>query len=125
MEKTPASTFGTWLKSKRAEKGLTLRAFAEKSGIDPGNLSRYERGIISPPQDEALTRIGRALGLREGSEDWRTLHDLAAICAGRIPRDLAEDPELVGRLPVLFRAARGKRLGRDELIRLAERIRRG
>ena len=125
MEKTPASTFGEWLKIQRTETGLTLRTFADKCGIDPGNLSRYERGVVPPPQGETLTRIAAALGLREGSEDWQMLHDLAAITAGRIPKDLAEDPALVGRLPVLFRAARGKKLSRDELLRLAERIRRG
>ncbi len=119
-----ATTFGDWLKAKRAERRITLRAFAEASGLDPGNLSRYERGLLPAPQGEALERIAGALGLKEGSEEWQTLHDLAAITAGRIPKDLAEDPALVGRLPVLFRVARGKKLTRELLLRLADRIRR-
>ncbi len=125
MGRDRANAFGEWLKGKRAERRITLRAFAEKCGIDPGNLSRYERGLLPPPQGGGLGRIGKALGLREGSEDWQTLHDLAAIRAGKLPRDLAEDPSLAARLPVLFRAARTKKLTREELLRLAERIRRG
>lgn len=117
-------SFGAWLKEQRARKKMTLRAFALKAGIDPGNLSRYERDIIPPPQGDTLDQIAQALGLREDSEDWQTLHDLAAVAAGRIPKDLAEDPALVGRLPVLFRAARVKKLTREVLLRLADRIRR-
>jgi len=118
-----ARTFGEWLKSLRAEKKLTLRSFAVKAGIDPGNLSRYERGVLPPPQDEAvLERIGNALGLRQGSADWREMVSLAAVGAGRIPPDIASDPELIQALPILFRAVKGKKLGREELIRLARKI---
>ena len=118
------TTFGDWLRAKRVERGITLRAFAEASDLDPGYLSRYERGLVPAPQGEALQRIAKALGLKEDSEDRQTLQDLAAISAGKIPRDLAEDPALVGRLPVLFCAARGKKPTRAELVSLAERIRR-
>lgn len=118
-------TFGAWLKAKRAEERITLRAFAEKSGIDPGNLSRYERGILPPPLGETLGRVAQALNLKDGSADWQAFHDLAAITAGRIPKDLAEDPTLAGRLPVLFRVVRNKKLSREVLLRLADKIRRG
>ena len=118
-----AETFGEWLKSRRAQRKLTLRVFSEKAGIDPGNLSRYERGLIPPPQGEAvLERVGHALGLRPGSRDWKEMVDLAAVGAGRIPPDVANDPELLKALPVLFRTVKGKKLSRDELIRLARRI---
>ena len=123
MGDRPSSTFGDWVKKRRMELRMTLRAFAERSGLDPGNLSRYERGVLAPPQGETLERIAKALGLRPGSEDWAALQDLAAIGAGKIPKDLAEDPKVASQLPVLFRVARGKKLSRDELLRLAERIR--
>jgi transcriptional regulator with XRE-family HTH domain len=117
------STFGEWLKAKRAEKKLTLRSFAHRAGIDPGNLSRYERGVLPPPQDEAvLERIGNALGFRQGTSDWREMASLAAVGAGRIPPDIASDPELLKALPVLFRAVKGKKLSREELVRLARKI---
>ena len=118
-----AETFGEWLKSRRAQRKLTLRVFAQKAGIDPGNLSRYERGLIPPPQDEAvLERVGHALGLSPGSREWKEMVDLAAVGAGRLPPDVANDPELLKALPVLFRTVKGKKLSREELIRLARRI---
>ena len=120
-----SGTFGDWLKGKRAERRITLRELAEKSGIDPGNLSRYERGVQPPPQGKTLERIAKVLAFKEGSEEWQMLQDLAAAGAGRIPKDLAQDPAVVSQLPLLFRVARGKKLNREELIKLAERIRRG
>lgn len=41
--------FGDVLKAARRGKGLTLRSFCLKNDIDPGNQSKYERGIIPPP----------------------------------------------------------------------------
>lgn len=119
------ASFGAWLKGQRARRRLTLRAFAQKAEIDPGNLSRYERGVLAPPQDEAvLERIGAALGLRPASREWKEMVDLAAIGAGRIPPDIARDPKLLGALPILFRTVKGKKLSREDLIRLAQRIQR-
>ncbi len=119
---TPAS-FGEWLKSQRARKRLTLRVFAKKAGLDPGNLSRYERSVVPPPQDNAvLERIGRALGLKPRSASWSRMVHLSAIGGRRIPRDVAEDPELLKALPILFRTLKGKKLTEEELIRLARRI---
>ena len=47
---------------------------------------------------------------------------LAAVGAGRIPPDIASDPELLKALPILFRAVKGKKLSREDLIRLARKI---
>lgn len=122
MERSTAHTFGEWLRARRAEIGLGLRAFAQQTGLDPGNLSKYERGLLSPPQDPAtLERIATALKLKVGSAEYAEFTDLAAASAGRIPADLAADPKLLARMPLLFRTARGK-MTREELIRLAERL---
>jgi len=75
------------------EIGLGLREFAQKSGIDPGNLSKYERGVLPPPQDEdALGRLAGALKLKKNTEQFQEFTDLAAASAGRIPPDLAANP---------------------------------
>ena len=123
MANSAAPGFGDWLRSRRAEIGLGLRNFAQRTRLDPGNLSKYERGVLPPPQDvETLERIATALKLKRGSPEHREFMDLAAASAGRIPPDLAADPKIVSRMPLLFRTARGK-LTRDELIKLAERLR--
>lgn len=115
-------TFGEWLRARRGGIGLGLRAFAQQTGLDPGNLSKYERGVLSPPQDEeTLERIAVALKLERRSAEYGEFIDLAAASAGRLPPDLATDPKLLARMPLLFRTARGK-MSRDEIIKLAERL---
>jgi transcriptional regulator with XRE-family HTH domain len=115
--------FGEWLRNCREKADLSLRAFALKAGIDPGNLSKYERGVLPAPQDpETLARIGKALRFGKGTSEMQELQDIAAASSGHIPPDLANDPQVVQRMPLLFRTARGK-LTRDELIALAEQLR--
>lgn len=40
--------FGQILREKRHELGLTLRKCAKQYGLDPGNLSKMEHGILKP-----------------------------------------------------------------------------
>jgi hypothetical protein len=49
--------------------------------------------------------------------------DYAAIDAGRIPKYVLEDAELVKRLPIFFRTATGKKPSPEILDRLAEILR--
>lgn len=123
MEHTQDASFGQWLRRKRAELRLPLRVFAREADLDAGNVSKYERGLLPPPQDaEKLKRMCNALHLKEGSEEHMHFMDLASAAAGRIPPDLAADPKLVARMPLLFRTARGKTLTRAQLIELADRL---
>ena len=124
MEGHDRKSFGEWIRARRAELRLSLRAFATASGVDPGNLSKYERGLLPPPQDqERLHAMAIALQLRRGSDSYRHFLDLAAAGAGRIPPDLANDADLVKRLPLLFRTARDRRLTLEQVVELARRIR--
>jgi transcriptional regulator with XRE-family HTH domain len=45
---TIIETFGRALRNLRLAKGLTTREFETRSGIDTGNLSKYERGDREP-----------------------------------------------------------------------------
>jgi len=120
--KAPTTGFPGWVRQRREEIGLTLRSFALETGIDPGNLSRYERGVLPAPQDpKTLTKIATVLKLKPGTVAFQHFLDLAASSAGRIPPDLANNPEILARMPFLFRTAR-KKLTRDELLRLAETL---
>ena len=74
-----ATTFGEFVKARRQARGLTLRAFCEKHGFDPGNVSRLERGLVQPPQDEKkLSEFALTLGLIAGTDDWQEFFDRAA-----------------------------------------------
>lgn len=52
------------LRTVRQAQGLSLRRAAEQAGIDPGHLSRVERGQGGLSID-ALARLANVLGLRE------------------------------------------------------------
>lgn len=87
-------------------------------------MSRLERGKILPPRNRGvLEKYGRALELKKGSDDWYTFFDLAAASRGELPKDLAVDEEILGKLPVLFRCLRGDRIDDEKLNDLIDLIR--
>jgi transcriptional regulator with XRE-family HTH domain len=117
--------FGNYLKSLLAAKRITLREFCRRAEADPGNISRMERGLIPPPQDEhILKRYAGAAEVRYGSDEWYRFVDLAAADRGIVPRDLLSDKEVVKILPVLFRTMRRDRPDEEQLNRLVDKLRR-
>jgi len=120
------NAFGALLKRLRIKRGFTLREFCNRHGFDPGNYSRLERGVFSPPQDrEKLQQYAAALGLSPGDDDWLDFFDTAAASRGEIPQDLLSDEEVVKKLPLLFRTLRAKPVSPENLDELVDRIRRG
>ena len=118
------SGFGSYFKELRIKAGKTLRAFCVEARLDPGNISRLERGLLPPPQSgEKLTEYARALGLKKGSDEWLEFFDRAAADRGQLPKDILADDDLVEKLPLVFRTLRGKKLTKKQLDALAESIR--
>ncbi len=118
------NSFGKLIRDRRAQLRLSLRSFAEKAGMDPGNASRLERGRTAAPEAvEVLSRIATALELRPGSPPYQEFMDQAAAAKGRIPSDLLTDEEVASRLPILFRTLRSKPLSGEQLDELIESIR--
>ncbi len=117
--------FGLFFKKARHRKGLTLRNFCAEYGLDPGNISKMERGLMPPPTKRGiLENYAGFLGVQEGTDDWYEFFDLAAACSGRIPVDVMNDEKLVEKLPVVFRTLRGQKVSSEQLKDLAELIRR-
>jgi transcriptional regulator with XRE-family HTH domain len=117
--------FGELLKEYRLAGGWSLREFCSENGFDAGNYSKLERGRFpAPDSDERIEAYARALGLKEGSDQWFSLFDAAAAQRGRLPSDLLNDDEVIDKLPALFRTIRSEQqsggIDFDELI---ERIR--
>jgi len=116
--------FGEYFKSLRIKKGLTLRGFCMKFNYDPGNISRLERGLASPPKDvTALKEYAKNLGIKEGTTEWHTFVDLASSDAGVIPGDIRSDEEMLKKMPILFRTVRNKKITEEDLSKLIEKIR--
>ncbi|MDI7278114.1 MAG: helix-turn-helix transcriptional regulator [Anaerolineae bacterium] len=120
-----ALTFGEFFRELRFRQGKTLRQFCREWGFDVGNTSRLERDELRAPVDPGkLARYARALGLREGTEEWQRFFDLAAVSAGRIPFEIQNERELVARLPLMCRTLQKKKLSREQLDELIELIQR-
>lgn len=55
--------WGETIRDLRTEQGLSLQALADMSGLDPGHISRAERGLAGLG-DQSRMAIARALGRR-------------------------------------------------------------
>ena len=118
-----SKSFGEMLRELRLNKRLTLRRFCQMTGLDPGNVSRWERNVTAPPQiDDTLNRMAAALGLEEGSDAYEDFFALAAISGGRLPKRVISDGELVAKLPMFFRTLDGRKLTEEQLGALIEKI---
>lgn len=61
--------FGTFVRNRRTELGISLRDFAESLGITPAYLSDIERGNRKAPL-EHLEQISVLLGLQESDMEF-------------------------------------------------------
>lgn len=123
--KHKSSLFGEFFKTKRIEKGLTLREFCRKYGYNPGNMSKIERGILNPPSSqEKLEKYASYLGIKKGTDDYLEFFDRAAACKGELPKEIMEDSEVVKKLPIIFRTMRGKKVTSELLDDLVNKIKR-
>lgn len=115
--------FGEFFKKKRLELGKTLRQFCLENSLDPGNISKLERGLLPPPISEGkLEHYARCLKIKKGSNDWCDFFDLANASAGRIPEEILSDKDLLPKLPLVFRTLRGQKLTKEQLNKLAKEL---
>lgn len=113
--------FGEFFRLKRIALGLSLRAFCERYGYDPGNISRLERNILPPTlDDEKLAGYASALKINRDSQDWVLFYDLAHTTRGQLPADLKNNEQVAKLLPAFFRTMRNKKLDKDKLKKLVE-----
>lgn len=95
------STFGKELRKHRLEVGMSLNELASRTNYGVGNWSKVENGLISPPKDATVTAATSILGI-----NTQHMLDLAAVNKGRLPKDIASDPELRSAMPAYFAKAR-------------------
>jgi transcriptional regulator with XRE-family HTH domain len=124
MQMAPRLTFGELFKKRRITLKKTLRQFCSENKLDPGNISKLERGLMQPPQaSDKLEEYARYLQIKKGSDDWYRFFDLARIEAGRIPEELLKNQMVMASLPILFRTLRGQKISEKKLEKLVELIR--
>ena len=102
---------------------MTLRQFCEVNGFDPGNISKMERGILSPPHsEEKLNLYAKALGIKSGDDEYLTFFDLAKTSKVSASLKNLTDIELLKMLPVLFRTVDSKDITPEKLENIIELI---
>ena len=117
-------SFSEFFKTRRIANRKTLRQFCIGNGLDPGNISKLERGLLPPPQSrEKLEEYAGYLKIKKGSDDWYTFFDLAAAETGRIPEDIMTKENIGNKLPVLFRTLRGQKVTDENLEKLIKMLR--
>ena len=95
------TTFRKYLNSKRIEKRITLRRFAELVGVVPGYISDIENGNKNAPESAVLAEMVRVLGLNK--DEAYEFYDLAAKARDGIAQDL---PNIIKENEVVVRALR-------------------
>ena len=80
--------FGEFLKDKRKERGITVRAMAEKVGVTAGYYCDIESGRRTPIDLDLLDKTIEVLKLLE--TDTQTFYDLAGKARSAAPPDLTE-----------------------------------
>ena len=119
------TTFGQFLKEKRLTLDLSLREFARKVGVQPSNYCNVEADVLPPPPADMLEKIGRALGLKKGTSDYETFHDLAGEGRGEIPADverIVKENELI---PAMLRTVEYEQVSKEQLRGIIEDLRSG
>jgi len=115
--------FGEYFKKRRLAIGKTLRQFCLENGLDAGNISKIERGILPPPRSRGkLENYAACLGIAEGSDEWLEFFDIARTDVGRIPEDILTNKEVVAHLPLVFRTLKGQKLTGEQLEKLAREL---
>ncbi|MBU2573928.1 MAG: helix-turn-helix domain-containing protein [Elusimicrobia bacterium] len=107
--------FGDYFKQLRLNQGKTLRRFCLDSRFDPGNISRLECGLSTPPKETVLKKYALALGLKPDTVDWVKFFTLAQTASGHIPKSITSDKELMAQLPVLFMTINKKKPSAEQL----------
>ena len=120
-----ATTFGQFLKEKRLALDLSLREFARQVGMQPSNYCNVEADVLPPPPPESLEKLCRALGIKKGTSDFESFHDLAAKGRDEIPADverIVKENELI---PAMLRTVEYEQLSKQQLRGIIEDLRSG
>ncbi|PBC74948.1 Helix-turn-helix domain-containing protein [Fibrobacter intestinalis] len=106
-------TFGDFVREKRLNVGVNLRALAKELGIVPAYMSDIEKNHRYPPEKEKIFKIAEVLKLTE--EERNQMFDLAGEArVGTIAPDISDYVTSQSAARVALRKARDLNLGEKE-----------
>ena len=116
-----AINFGQFLKELRQSMNLSLRGFCQTNSLDPGNISKLERGVMPPPHSkQKLAELADSYGLKKNTAEWDKLFDLAekTRASGHFHR--INDQSVLNRLPQFFRTIDNEKLTEEKLDQIID-----
>ena len=99
--------FGSRIRQLRTERGISLREFADRVGIDFTYLSKIENGKVDPPSEEKIKVMASKLDV----ESEALLGLAGKISSEQIRKAVESNPD-VG---VLLRKLQSRRLTHDQV----------
>ena len=119
-----AQTFGSFMRQKREEKGITVRGLATMLGITPAYVSDLEKGNRAAPRrnspKDLLERICQIL--MSTNEDRHRYYDLAAESRDGQYDELNDYLHQHANARLALRVARDRGLDEDGWSAIAEQI---
>jgi len=121
--------FGKYIETKRKEKGINLRKFAQLiDNMAPAYLSDIEKGNRYPPDKDKISMMAEVLSLT--AEETASLFDLAAFDRASVEKEkssaVSSDlPEYIMSsepLRVALRKARDINAGDDDWLKIIEML---
>ena len=81
--------------------------------------------MLPPPPADTLEKLARALGLKKGTIDYETFHDLAAEGRDEIPADVEKIVKENKLIPAMLRTVEYEQLNKAQLRGIIEDLRSG
>jgi len=116
--------FGDYVRKLRLERQVSLRKFATACGFQPSNYCHVENGTLNPTTEQ-VQKMTEFFGFSKGTEEYRTLLDLAAEAKNGVPSDLQELIQNNKLIPALLRSVEDENIGPGVLKAIIEDIKSG
>jgi transcriptional regulator with XRE-family HTH domain len=59
----PTTRFGTYIRTLRKRRGLTLKQVEQAAKVSNAYISQFERGLRNPPHPDILNRLAKVYGV--------------------------------------------------------------
>lgn len=114
-------TFGDFVRERRMNAGVNLRALAKELDIVPAYMSDIEKNHRYPPDKKKIYKIAEVLKLSE--EEKNQMFDLAGEArVGTIAPDISDYVTSQNAARVALRKARDLNLGEKEWVQILKNI---
>lgn len=114
------TTFGSYVRAKRLERGLTMRSICEKMGFSLPYMSDIENDRRNPLEKDRLEQLMNLLSL--SVTERQELYDLVGRARDTVSPDLTDYIMDVDAVRIALRTARDAGASPDEWLQFAKEL---